>query len=206
MTAIYKASAGLPIYGRIGAALAGGVAGGFIYSGFSNHNRYKTILELEDAKNRTLLNLENVKNAGSGKGSSSVANSSVPLDELLGDSSPLHDILYSIHIVSFIGFMLFLYLVFILTCRLYITPDIILSFPGGETPRGGSKININNNNNKLMKYIYKIVLNYNKVSNYFILYLLITILIILIYIAIMSYNIYIDLDNYIYIINKYYKK
>jgi hypothetical protein len=96
--------------------------------------------------------------------------------------------------ISYIEFILFLHLTFIIICRLYISPDAILN-----------KFN-NINNNKLLKFIYKIILNYNKASNYYILYLIIMILIIIIYIIIMLYNLYINLDDFIHVINKYYKK
>jgi hypothetical protein len=92
MTAIYKASTGLPTRSRIATTLVGGLASGLIYSGISSTNRNTTLLDLENARNKTILNIENVKNTDSSSSSSSIANSMSSLDEVLGDSSPLQDL------------------------------------------------------------------------------------------------------------------
>lgn len=195
MTALYKASTGLPPRSRIATTLVGGLAGGLIYSGISTNNRYRTLEHLENVKNKTTLNIENVKDADSSSSSSSVANSMSSLDELVGDSSPLADLLYNIHMISYVELILFLHLAFIIICKLYISPDTILSKLGKII-----------NNKWLLNTLYKIILNYNKVGNYYILYLIVIILIIIIYITIMSYNLYINLDGFVHVINTYYKK
>lgn len=127
MVILYKALASLPPRSRIVTTLVGGLANGLIYSNLSITNRNGTLSDLENARNKIILNVENVKDADSSSSSSSVANSMSSLDELIGDSSPLADLLYNIHMISYVELILFLHLAFIIICKLYISPDTILS-------------------------------------------------------------------------------
>lgn len=183
MVVMYKVASIVSILGKVGVVLLGGIIGGFMFTGFSNLNRQNA---LEAYIQHYIINNKSVVY------SLNIPNSLLPLDELLGDTSPLYDILYSIYIISFIGVILFVYLIFILLCKIYIKPDKILL-----------KIS---NNNKFYGYMYKILLSYNKFSNLYVIYLLSIILCIIVYIFIMSYNLYINLDDYIAIVNKFYNK